>query len=76
MTKKSKKSKVQVDVFYRVVTPLTFSDLHAKTLDEAIAKKIAFGECPNGTPENKSFWAKQRDLCKIIKVIEITEEIA
>ncbi len=62
-------------IFYRIVTPSTFSNLHADTLEDAQKKLSDWGECPNGTPENKEYWKKQQALCKIVKVTEITEEL-
>ena len=67
----------QKRTFYRVVPNPSFSTIYAATLEEARAKKKEFGECknPDATPKNKAYWAKQGKLCKIVKVIEITEEV-
>lgn len=67
----------QKRTFYRVVPNPSFSQIDTATLKEARAKKKEFGECksPDATPENKAYWAKQGKLCKIVKVIEITEEV-
>lgn len=64
-----------ITTFFRVIPNPSFSVIRAETLEEARAKKKEFGECPEGTPENKAFWARQRELCKIVKVTEIVEEV-
>ena len=62
-------------IFYRVEPPSSFSCVYAKTLKQAKIELEKWGECPNGTPENKAYWKAQQALCKIVKVIEITETI-
>jgi len=63
------------NVFYRVVPSPSFSQLYAETVEEARDILEHFGDCPNGTPENKAYWKKEQAKCKIVKVIEIVEEV-
>lgn len=62
-------------IFYRVITPSSFSNIDTGSLEEAIEAVKDFGDCPNGSFENKVYWRQQSELCKIVKVTEITEEI-
>ena len=67
----------KTSIFYRVIPNPSFSELYAKTLKEARRIKQEFGECTSkdATAENKAFWAKQREACKIVKVTETIEVI-
>ena len=66
---------MQTNVFYRVITPPGFSDLYANTAEDAKKQLQKWGECPNGTPENKAYWKKQAALCRVAKVTEIIEDV-
>lgn len=61
-------------VFWRVIVPSTFSNIDTKTYKEAKAEWKKFGECPNGTPENKAYWKLQQSMSKIVRVTEIIED--
>jgi len=63
-------------VFYRVITPDVFSDLHANTLADAKRQLEAWSTVPeDAKPENKAYWREMGKLCKIVKVTEITERV-
>jgi hypothetical protein len=62
--------------YYEVVHPSgCFSSVRAKNLKKAKIELEKWGECPNGTPENKAYWKKQQALLKIEKVIEIRKVV-
>lgn len=52
-----------------------FSSIYGETLEEVKQKRTEWGECPNGTPENKAYWQDQMKGGKIIKVTEIREDV-
>lgn len=60
-------------VFYRIITPQGFSNLEYPTLEKAEDRLQEFGCSPS--KEHKKYWEQQRDLCKIVKVTEIMEEV-
>lgn len=64
----------EIRMFWRLITPSSFSNLDTKTYKEAKAEWKKFGECPNGTPNNKKYWKLQQSLCKIVRVTEIIED--
>lgn len=62
--------------FYRVIHPSgSFSSIFAKTLKQARIEKDKWGECENGTEENKKYWKEQASKLYIEKVVEITEKV-
>ena len=69
--------KFKSNVFYRVITS-SFSDMEAETLITAKRLLYDFGETtnPNATDENKTYWAGEREKCRIVRVTELIEEIS
>ena len=60
-------------IFYRIITPPTFSNFELPTLEKAQDTLHDFG-C-SATKENKKYWEQQRKLCKIVRVSQIIEEV-
>ena len=60
-------------VFYRIITPPSFSNLELPKLEKAEDRLREFG-C-SASKEHKKYWEQQRELCKIVKVTEIIEEV-
>lgn len=63
--------------YYEVITPDGFSNIYTSTLEEALKSMFGFGECPDGTEENKAYWRRQKAKCGIERVIEerVTVEV-
>lgn len=59
-------------IFYRAITPDTFSDLESVSFKGAKEILEDFGTSEG---EYKEVWAERRKRCKIVKVTEIIEEI-
>ena len=60
--------------YFKIVHPSgCFSDMYADTLEEARIKLNKWGECPNGTPENKIYWLSKQAELYIVKVVETTK---
>lgn len=60
-------------VFYRVVTPDTFSNQEFDTLENAKEWLIQFGTTPDN--EYYQFWQEKMKQCKLFKVTENIEDV-
>lgn len=74
---------------YRIITPFTFSNKDTvcmggrnmgkekpiETIQEAELAIKHFGECKNGTKQNKEYWRNMAKECKIVYVTTIIEDI-
>lgn len=63
---------METRIFYRVVTPETFSNMDCATLSEAQKALAVFG---TGKGEYVEYWKEQAKKCLILKVTEITEPV-
>ena len=59
--------------FYRIITPSSFSNLEFETLEKAKQDLIRFGSDPSN--EYYERWQERIKECKIVKVVEIIEEV-
>ena len=69
--------KFKPNVFYRVMSNKSFTSMKSETLIGAKKLLYDFGEttCADATDENKIYWAKEREKCRIVRVTELIEEI-
>lgn len=66
---------METRIYYRVVTPSTFSDLNYSTLEEAQKALDEFGTVKENS-EYFQYWQEQKAKCYIAKVTETLEKIS